>query len=164
MTRLSFDAYRLRLSRGADRKKKRAEKAADLWKDKPAMLPGEGRCDLRAELDFIWAAIIIKRAHRDQFGLCAICGKRRTLVAYHFFPRGSDPVRWHLKNGCGACAECNASEQQQRPAFRIRHALMLGLEVFGELKALARTLARFSRADLWALRDELKRKLISGEY
>lgn len=148
---------REQLERAGLKKAKRAAKALYLWPKRGMdATPGvrksprtpTARQRLRARLDALWSLVVRKRDAMRTGGLCRICGVRQIEVGYHLIPRGSDATRWDLENGIGACHNCNRGEQLNRLKYRQKHVELFGAALIEKLEAKARTLAKYSMADL----------------
>lgn len=156
---------REQLERAAGKKSKRAAKALTLWP--PAVQNGPRRPRrvltprqrLRTRLDGLWSLVVRKRDTRMTGGLCRICGVRQIEVGYHLLPRQHDSTRWNLENGVGACCACNRGEQMNRLTYREKHIVLFGAAKMAYLEREARTIAKFSMADLERIYEDLKKEL-----
>ena len=123
------------------------------------------RSKLRAQIWHFTSLIVRKRDSKSNNGLCLICNRNPIQVAYHLVPSmEGDSIRYDLDDLCGACFSCNWGEKNWRRRYRDKHIGIFGKEKIEALEAKARTITKFSLADLVALRDERKRMLEQGEY
>lgn len=130
---------------------------------------------VKKQLDHLCSLIVRRRDAKLYAGYCLICVTKRSLglavalrpiaVCYHIQPRGDEAVRWDLRNQIASCAPCNYAElmSRSRSVWRERtrqiHVAIIGADVLAELEAKARTIAKFSTANLISMRDQLKAQL-----
>lgn len=152
MTRVDIAAL---LRKAKARKAKRVAKRRTLYRGKPSQ---STRTMLRKKLDGLWSMYIKKRDMYRLGHMCRICGKAGGAIAYHIVPKQrGDAVRWLKENGVLACTGCNYGEVMRRADYRDKHVALFGRELVEGIEEKARRGAKFSRADLVAMAEDLRR-------
>lgn len=186
--RLSLSAYAAIKSKA--RKARRIEKAlesafiADALGDSPKRFEDAHRTRVRARskpsarkrafarLKALCHDFAKIRAKRRNGGRCEVAMACRGLgaieVAYHVFPAAmGNAIKYDPRNILGACASCNGSEYFARKrgddAYVVRHASILGEELFKELEALQGR-KKISTPEAVEMADEYHRKIAAGEW
>lgn len=81
-------------------------------------------------------------------------------VAYHLTCQGTgDGARFIPDNVLWCCSAANFGEKMNRAIYRMRHVELFGKERIERIEEAAKTGAKFSMADLLAMRDQIKFKL-----
>jgi len=87
-------------------------------------------------------------------------GIHNGTLAYHIVPQQrGDAARFLPENVIWACRAANCGEHYNRSLYEDKHLSAFGQERIDRIKAVARTVAHYSRADLFAMREQLKWKL-----
>lgn len=146
-----------KLQKAWARKAKRKAKRKTLYSGKPTL---DSRAILRAKLDSLWGFFIRLRDKMLHGPWCRICTLEYGEVAYHLIPKQrGDAVRWLPENGVLACSSCNYGEMVRRADYRDKHVKLFGKELIEGLEEKARRWAKFSRSDLAAMADDLRRSI-----
>ena len=106
------------------------------------------------------------RDKRAYLGMCVVCGKRPISCAGHFLSRGNMATRWDDLNVFGWCSPCNFREMRDRKEktkdfFRNVHIQIVGAAERERLESKARTIAKFSVADLKDINARIREQIVN---
>ena len=148
------------------RKAKRKVKALEIAKQK--CLPirrAVSRSTLKKQIIRLLGLLAAKKNGKQcQMGAeCPNKAPHLGTLSYHIVPaQRGDFIRFFPANVIWACVAANYGEVRNRSLYQdVKHVNVFGREFIETLKLLARNVVHYSTAELWEMRERLKKELES---